>query len=807
MISFISLFLGLALGPQTVQVQVTGPVARVELQLDGHRVATLHGPSWSHQIDLGEELVPHDLVAVALDEQGNELERVTQRLNLPRKPAETTIILTGDESGQQRIAKVGWESLVEAEPSAVRVEFDGRPLDCEDPRTIPLPPHDPGQLHFLRVDLEFGDLVTSSAEITFGGTYSDRINSELTAVPVQLVGRRKSPSQKELLGWFTSGERTLHTAAVEKGRVDLIIVRDRSAWPQLYRVQNMALTRPYSSSAGRPVAGSRGASQQWFRSDLSAWQSWSFQFFWAFSRRVDGTDGPYDVFPHSQKYTGEGGSLHGWVTTVEPPADSAGPQRLADTVAVAGVTAAGSNRRRAVLLILGPEPEDASEITPGVARRYLDRLHVPLFVWTIGSEPATEQRMWGAATAVKDPSTMARASRELFRFLERQRIVWLDGFHLPQEIALDPQVQGIRLVRDAKSEGEPALGKPSPIEIDKESQERLRIEAGARLRHAGWRAWVVPSGEESSASSALKISYEPDEARLLRARALLAADSKAVSFGPFTLYTDVDDPQLLRHLASVADNLPIAYRSRYGIDPGADDTDTLVLLAKEEDYREFESSEPEIAGSHTTGYTTMGLCILYTGRRSVDDITQTLIHELTHLFNRRAVGIDIPTWLEEGMAQDLAFSKWDKDGRIEPGSLGGSVRREVTDLGPRSKQTTIQISGPLASLNRLLLAWSDAVRPSLDVLVEMPQRDFIRSESRSLLYAESAFLIRYLLDGGQPTLTEGFESYLLAVTTSDDLAGQSPWSHLEKDPSKIETGLYRWLRSQAIANGLRLPNH
>jgi hypothetical protein len=788
-------------------------------------------------------------VAVALDDEGNELERVTQRLNLPRQPAETAIILTGDGSGQQRTAKVSWESLVDTEPSAVRVEFDGRPLDCEDPRTIPLPPHDPGQLHFLRVDLEFGDLVTSSAEITFGGTYSDRINSELTAIPVQLVGRKRSPSQKKLQDWFASGEQSLHAAAVDKGRADLVIVRDRSAWPQLYRIQNMALTRPYSSSAGRPVAGSRGVSQQWFRSDQSAWRSWTFQFFWAFSRRVDGTDGPYDVFPHSQKYTGDGGSLHGWVTTVEPPADSAGPQRLADTVAVAGVTAAGSNRRRAVLLILGPQPEDTSDITPGVARRYLDRLHVPLFVWTIGSKPATVQETWGEAIEVKDPSTMAHASRELFRFLERQRIVWLDGFHLPQEIALDPRAHGIRLVGDAESrlpdtqawvrQDEPVLGKPSPIELDEESQERLRIEAGARLRqsphpdspileilaapveftvlerrgvwirvrHAGWQAWIAPGGEDSATSPDLMVSYEPDEARLLRARDLLATDSEAVPLGPFTLYTDVDDPQLLRHLGSVADSLAIAYRSRYGMDPGVTDSDALVLLAREEDYREFESSEPEIAGSHTTGYTTMGLCILYAGERSVDDLTQTLIHELTHLFNRRAMGVDIPIWLEEGMAQDMAFSKWDKNGRIAPGSLGGSVRREVTDLGPRGKKTTIEISGPLASLNRLLLAWSDAVRPTLEVLVEMPKRDFIRSENRSLLYAESAFLIRYLLDGGQPTLTEGFQRYLVAVATSSDLAGQTAWSHLEEDPAKVETGLHLWLRSQAITNGLRLPNH
>lgn len=445
-ISFLSLFLGLALGPQTVQVQVSGPVARVELRLDGHFVATLAGPPWSHPIDLGDELAPHHLVAVAFDEQGRELERVGQRINLPRQPAETTVIVTGDASGRQRTARVSWESLVDATPSAVRAEFDGRRLDFENPRAIPLPPHDPAQLHFLRVELEFAGMVGSSAEITFGGTYSDRVNSELTALPLQLTGRRKPPPAVELQGWFTDGERDLRPAAIEKGQAELIIVRDRSAWKPLRRVRNMAVTRPYAS---RPVVGSRGIGQRWFQSDIAAWREWTFQFCWPFSRRLQGSDGPYDVFPYSQKYAGENGSLHGWVTTVEPPTEATGEQRLADAVAVAAVTSAGSNRRRAVLLILGPAAADASEITPQVARRYLDRLHVPLFVWTIGADAATAGEGWGEATTVRDPTSMARASRELFKFVERQRIVWLDGFHLPQEIALASQARGMHLIRDA----------------------------------------------------------------------------------------------------------------------------------------------------------------------------------------------------------------------------------------------------------------------------------------------------------------------------------------------------------------------
>lgn len=390
----------------------------------------------------------------------------------------------------------------------------------------------------------------------------------------------------------------------------------------------------------------------------------------------------------------------------------------------------------------------------------------------------------------------------------------------------------VRAVQDP-----PVLGKPSPIDIGRESEPRIRLAAGARLRqspdpaapvveilaapvelpvlerrgrwvkvrHAAWQAWVAPSGVESTTGSQPGLSYAPDEARLRRARALLARDSQASSLGPFTLFTDVEDPQLLTNLESVANSIIPAYVSRYGIDPGIRGTDTLVLLAREEDYREFESSEPSIANSQTSGYTTIGLCILFAGSRSADDIARTLIHELTHLLNRRALGIDTPAWLEEGMAQDLAFSRLNRAGGIELGSLGGTVTRDITDLGAGASQTTIAYSGPRAALDHLILNWTDPGRPPLEVLVELPKSEFLRPENRSLLYAESAFLIRYLLDGAKQRLGPGFNSYLHAVAAEPDLAKISLWSHLGHQPAKIESELYPWLRSQAIANGLRLP--
>ena len=62
-IAFITLFLGLTMGPQRVDLKVSGPAPRVEMQLDGRTVAILVREPWTTNIDFGRRLLPHQLVA------------------------------------------------------------------------------------------------------------------------------------------------------------------------------------------------------------------------------------------------------------------------------------------------------------------------------------------------------------------------------------------------------------------------------------------------------------------------------------------------------------------------------------------------------------------------------------------------------------------------------------------------------------------------------------------------------------------------------------------------------------------------
>lgn len=292
----------------------------------------------------------------------------------------------------------------------------------------------------------------------------------------------------------------------------------------------------------------------------------------------------------------------------------------------------------------------------------------------------------------------------------------------------------------------------------------------------------------------LHLSLKPDEDRLLRARSLLRSVAEPRPLGPFTLYTDVDDEELLTWLGAVAWDVPRAYRERFGLDPGTEVREVLVVFADEASYRRFEAAEERIAKADTRGYTSEGLSVLFTGEHGRTSLVSVFIHELTHLLNRRVFRAEISPWLEEGMAEDLAFSQVTPLGQIRLGTLAGVQRGGIEDR--------YALSEPRAHLAQLRRSWSNPTRPDLDSLVIMDWAEFIRPDNRAIHYAASAMLLRYLIDGGEPDLRQGFHRYLAAVSIAELPLSVSLWEFLDIGPEKVEAGLYRFVSAQAQANGI-----
>lgn len=119
MIAFVTLFLGLVYGPVTVELSAAPGVARIELSVDGENVAELAAP-WTARLDLGPEIAPRELVAVAKDAEGRPVGEVRQWISRPRPGAEASFVVEKASSGTGRAARLHWPSTGQGVRSVFR---------------------------------------------------------------------------------------------------------------------------------------------------------------------------------------------------------------------------------------------------------------------------------------------------------------------------------------------------------------------------------------------------------------------------------------------------------------------------------------------------------------------------------------------------------------------------------------------------------------------------------------------------------------------------------------------------------------
>jgi hypothetical protein len=453
MVAFASLFLSLIVGVQPVAFHVDESVSSVEVFVDGRSAGAVLEPPWTQPVDFGEALLPHEVVAVARDSGGKEVGRARQWVNLPRSPAETSLAL--EREGDRVFLRLEWESVVAAEPDAVRVTLDGVgvPVSISGRAAggyrVELPEHDPDRLHFVRAELEFPRNVSSVAEMTFGGTYAGGSRTELTAVAVELRAGRKLPPIRDLQGQFRKNGEELTVVAVEEGPATVLVIRDQHARETLAELgrskKSTKLRRRRLLSSGESTRVPRS-----LRDLMPLAAGTRLRFVWPVAKVREDAEPDLEVFDFSAPLDSRDGGLYWLLTKVAPPPTLRGEQRLADAVAVAGVVAARRNRRRVALLVLNPEARDGSRLEAATVRRYLEALMVPLVVWSPGvfseageagqagqAGPAGNAAVWGESRDVSSLVALERAVAGLNRTLDRQRLVWVEGLHLPQDITVD----------------------------------------------------------------------------------------------------------------------------------------------------------------------------------------------------------------------------------------------------------------------------------------------------------------------------------------------------------------------------------
>jgi len=281
-----------------------------------------------------------------------------------------------------------------------------------------------------------------------------------------------------------------------------------------------------------------------------------------------------------------------------------------------------------------------------------------------------------------------------------------------------------------------------------------------------------------------------DPERISAARQLMEKGGMQVDCGLYPMFTDAVYKALVERCPRVTQGLEDTYRQRYGLEPVSPPAEAIFLFRRVPDYRLFRDREQvPFASNRAHASPAAGYVALYQGERSLRDILGTLVHELTHLLNRRSLGPALPSWLNEGIADDLADSRMGEDGSIDPGELGG-------ESGIQGRRVTRR--GGVAAAIHLQDAMKDDDLPTLAALIEMDRQQFHEPGRAQLHYALSSFWVRYLLSGVDPDLKVGFRAFLQDVGNGEPLTEEQLLERLGRDWQDLEPGFRNWLRLQFL---------
>ncbi len=434
MIAFISIFLGLITGIKPVEFAVSDDVAEIEVRLDGQVAGWLREEPWALQCDFGTDLATHELIAVARGSRGEELARLEQLINVPRPQIDTQILLEDWQAGRPRSARLLWQTVEPAMPVTVLVTLDGKVLADRYLERYQLPELDPDAIHFLSARLEFPQRGThgmltdnqiSSAEVVFGGTYGSATESELTAIPLVVAGRKLRRIDR-LQGRLEEDGEPLRVFALEDGPAEVVVVRDRRTIPRLATLETRIRGYSYAGLA----------------------QGDALLVLSPRAYLVGHPDPRYAVFPLSPPMTRRNASVPAILAGVKFTKSPVLPQSLTEAVATAGLRAASSQTRRAVVLVTSDCADIPGQWDPDGVRRFLAQLRVPFRVWQVGRLSAAAAEAGGfcdGVQAIHDGGSYHTAVKRLRRDLLAQQIVWVEGRHLQRKITLAGDEPGVRL--------------------------------------------------------------------------------------------------------------------------------------------------------------------------------------------------------------------------------------------------------------------------------------------------------------------------------------------------------------------------
>jgi hypothetical protein len=425
-IIFLTLYLGLIGGPQPVEVQVGPNVKSVRILVDGRESAVLKTSPWKATVDFGVAFEPHELVAIALDRDGDEIGRASQLINLPRPAAELTMSLeTGKKGAPPLSIALGWEHVYAAKPALAEVAVDGKSVPVDAQFHARLPKLDAATPHVIVAEMRFTDGFVARREMVIaGGAVSDSISTELTPVAVsgKLFAKNATPE-----GCLSANGVPVRTRALENPEALVFVVREPDGGEVTAAVDpEHFLTR-----------GQR-ESQQARQRRMPLDQGTTMRYIWPILRRYQ-TAGHVssNIFDISARLSSKDAGMVGLLTMAYDleaanfplrPVEPGSQRRFADAVAVAALNGITGGNRRAVVLVVDcffALSRDRSTADPAAVRHYLESIGVPLFVWSVNGPRPDLEAAWGDIDDISTPNGFRAAVGRLRDSLASQRVVWV----------------------------------------------------------------------------------------------------------------------------------------------------------------------------------------------------------------------------------------------------------------------------------------------------------------------------------------------------------------------------------------------
>jgi hypothetical protein len=384
-------------------------IRTIRITLRGHEVAVLRRPPWQTAIDLGDRLEPSEVVATGFDGRGNLIARASQILNLPRPVAELEIVLRKVKE-RPEVVELLWHHREQARPKSAVLTFDGAPLRVAKNFSARLPRFDDQHPHVLGAELRFADGVVARSELVIEGGFSDSVGTQLTPIALN----RTSPQESEALnGCLSVHGDPVRTSVAEKKDALVLIVKD----PDPVEAER--------SLDPKRAMLRRGPKGEALKKELQLDPDTTARILWPVASQLKAPGEPATkLFLMAPDEAASAGGMRWLLTRTFARSAGPAPRQFADGVAVAGLRAFGSGRRRAVILLLS-QTRDESNYAPAVVRRYVAAIGVPLFVWSLTGPRPDLADSWGPVDDISSPETLHKATDRLREALTAQRVAWV----------------------------------------------------------------------------------------------------------------------------------------------------------------------------------------------------------------------------------------------------------------------------------------------------------------------------------------------------------------------------------------------